>query len=99
MLRSEIKSVIKQRNLSMVGVTYLDLAGVARMKPTISSEIDSILDNGIRTARANYSLTTLGLQTPRSAADVSQGDWAIVPDPDTFVVPSFTPEVGRFIGN
>ncbi len=99
MRRSEIKRIIKQRNLAMVGVTYLDLAGVARMKPTVSSEIDSILDKGIKTARANYSLTTLELQTPHSAADVSQGDLAIVPDPDTFVVPSFTPEVGRFIGN
>lgn len=83
----------------MIGVTYVDLAGVARMKPMVSSEIDSILDNGIKTARANYSLTSLGLQTPNSAVDVSQGDFAIVPDPDTFVVPSFTPEVGRFIGN
>src|SRR5207302_9512554 len=34
-----------------------------------------------------------------SSIDISQGDLAIVPDPETFAVPNYTSGVGRFIGD
>jgi glutamine synthetase len=95
----EIKKLIKQNNLAMIGVTYVDLAGVARMKPTVSEQIDAVLERGVKTARANYALNTLDLLTPGSSIDISQGDLAIVPDPDTFAIPNYVSGVGRFIGD
>src|SRR5437870_3932708 len=83
----------------MIGVTYVDLAGVARMKPTVSEQIDAILERGVKTARANYALNNLDLLTPGSSIDISQGDLAIVPDPDTFAIPNYVSGVGRFIGD
>jgi glutamine synthetase len=94
----EIKKLIKQNNLTMIGVTYVDLAGVARMKPTVSDQIDAVLERGVKTARANYALNTLDLLTPGSSIDISQGDLAIVPDPVTFAIPNYVSGVGRFIG-
>ncbi len=94
----EIKKLIEQHNLAMIGVTYVDLAGVARMKPTVSDQIDAILERGVKTARANYALNTLELLTPGSSIDISQGDLAIVPDPDTFAIPNYVSGIGRFVG-
>ena len=97
--RDEIKKLIKQHNLVMIGVTYVDLAGVSRMKPTVGDEIDAILERGIKTARANYALNTLDLITPGSSIDISQGDLAIVPDPNTFAIPNYVSGLGKFVGD
>ncbi len=94
-----LKKRIRESELDLLGVSYVDLAGVARMKPTLASEIDSFLKTGVKTSRANFALTSYDQLVHGSSLDISQGDLAIVPDPETFVIPSYTPKVGRFLGN
>jgi glutamine synthetase len=96
---AEVKKRVKENHLDLLGVSYVDLAGVARMKPTLSTEIDSFLENGVKTSRANLALTSYDQLVRGSSLDISQGDLAIVPDPETFVIPSYAPNVGRFLGN
>lgn len=69
------------------------------MKPAVASRIDSILKDGVKSSRANLVLTSYDELIRGSSLDISQGDFAIVPDPDTFVIPSYTHGVGRFVGD
>ncbi len=69
------------------------------MKPATAAHIDSILEEGVKSSRANLALTSYDTLVRGSSLDISQGDFAIVPDINTFVVPSYTEGVGRFIGN
>jgi glutamine synthetase len=96
---SEIKRRIVGSKVAMIGVSYVDLGGVTRDKPMASSAIDTVLAKGIKTARANLALNSLDGMTPDSAFNIAQGDISIVPDPSTFVIPSYSPESGRFIGD
>jgi glutamine synthetase len=96
---AEIKREIKEKHLSLLGVTYVDLAGVSRMKPANARNLDLIIKNGIKTSVANLALTAYDHLVRESSLDISQGDYAIVPDPDTFVVPSYIDGIGKFIGN
>jgi glutamine synthetase len=94
-----LKKSIKDHGLTMIGVTYVDLAGAAHMKPGVSTEIDSILANGIKTARGNYALDSADQMVHGTSINISQGDLAIVPDPETFAIPSYTTGIGRFMGD
>jgi glutamine synthetase len=96
---ADLKRRIKENHLELLGVSYVDLGGVARMKPALASQIDSVLQNGVKTSRANLALTSYDQLVRGSSMNISQGDVAIVPDPSTFVVPSYMPKVGRFMGN
>lgn len=82
----------------MVSVSYSDLAGVTRSKPVVSSELDSLMKNGFKTARANLDMNTVTPLTPGSKLNIAQGDVSIVPDADTLVFPSYSPETARLIG-
>lgn len=85
--------------MNLIGVTYVDLSGTARMKPALATEIDSILKNGIKTSRANMVFTCYDVLVHGTSVNISQGDLAVVPDLETFEVPSYTSGVGRFMGN
>ncbi len=69
------------------------------MKPALVSQLDSVLKNGVKTSRGNLANTSYDQLVRGTSLDISQGDLAIVPDPQTFVIPSYTPKVGRFLGN
>jgi len=97
--RSEIRKAIKEHNLSMLGVSYVDFTGMARMKPTTVAELDNVLDIGVKTGRANFGLSHTDQLVRGASIDISQGDVAIVADPETFVVPSYLEGVGRFMGD
>jgi glutamine synthetase len=97
--RSEIKKVIEERKLSMLVVSYVDLVGITRAKPKASSEIDSLFDSGVKTGRRIYARNAVEKMMPRSATSMAEGDIAVVPDADTFAVPSFAPDIGRFLGD
>ncbi|MDA4136029.1 MAG: glutamine synthetase family protein [Thaumarchaeota archaeon] len=99
MQRSEIRRAIKEHNVSMLGVSYVDFTGIARMKPTTSGELDSLLDVGVKTSRANFAYSHNDQPVRGASMNISQGDFAIVADPDTFVIPSYTSGVGRFLGD
>lgn len=98
MQRSEIKKAIKDHNVVMLGVSYLDFTGVPRMKPVNAADLDTFLENGFKTARANYAYSSVDIPVRNASMDIVQGDFAIIPDPDTFVIPSYTTGVGRFLG-
>jgi glutamine synthetase len=83
----------------MLGVSYVDFTGVARMKPATAGELDTLLDTGIKTSRANFAYSHNDGPVRGSAMNISQGDLAVVADPSTFVIPSYTPGVGRFMGD
>src|SRR5208282_460603 len=83
----------------MLGVSYVDFTGIPRMKPTTSGALDTLLDVGVKTARANFALSHSDQHVRDASMDITQGDFAIVADPDTFVIPSYTSGVGRFIGD
>jgi glutamine synthetase len=97
--RSEIRKAIKEHNLTMLGVSYVDFTGVPRMKPVTVGQLDRALDVGITTARANLAYSHTDVPVRGTSIDISQGDVAVVADPETFVVPSYTQGVGRFIGD
>jgi glutamine synthetase len=97
--RSEIKKVIREQKLNMIAVSFTDPMGIARAKPKASSEIDSIIDKGVMTGRRIFARNALDVMTPGSGTGMAEGDIAVVPDIETFVVPSFAPDVGRFIGD
>jgi glutamine synthetase len=96
---SEIKREIKQRHLKLLAVTYVDLAGVSRTKPANARNVDSFLKDGFKTSVANLALTAYDHLVRGSSLDISKGDYAIIPDPDTFVIPSYLENMGKFIGN
>jgi glutamine synthetase len=97
--KADLKKYIRKVGLDLLGVSYVDLAGVARMKPALVEELDSFLKNGVKTSRGNLAMTSYDHLVHGSSLNISQGDLAIVPDFQTFVIPSYTPNVGRFIGN
>jgi len=97
--RSEIRRAIKDHNLSMLGVSYVDFTGVPRMKPVTSGELDAMLDVGIKTSRANFAYTHNDGAVRGASMNISQGDLSVVADPDTFAMPSYTTGVGRFMGD
>jgi glutamine synthetase len=96
--RSEIRKAIKEHNITMLGVSYLDLTGVPRMKPVTAVDLDAFLQSGFKTARANYAYSIMDIPVRNADMNIVQGDFMIVPDPDTFVIPSYTTGVGRFLG-
>jgi glutamine synthetase len=83
----------------MLGVSYIDFTGVPRMKPATSGELDRMLDEGIKTSRANFAYSHNDGPVRGASMNISQGDLAVVADPDTFVIPSYTTGVGRFLGD
>lgn len=99
MSRSEIKKIIRDRMIAMIAVSFTDPMGISRAKPKVSSEIDSIIDKGVMTGRRIFARNALDFMTPGSGTGMSEGDIAVVPDIETFVVPSFAPDLGRFIGD
>lgn len=99
MLRSEVKKEIMDRKIAMVAVSFTDPMGISRSKPKVSSEIDSIIDNGVMTGRRIFARNALDVMTPGSRTGMSEGDIAVVPDLETFAVPSFAPDLARFIGD
>lgn len=99
MQRSEIRRAIEENGLSMLGVAYVDFTGIARMKPATSGELDKMLDEGIKTSRANFAYSHNDGSVRGASMNISQGDLAIVADPETFVIPSYLRGVGRFLGD
>jgi glutamine synthetase len=97
--RSEIRRSIKEHGLTMLGVGHVDFTGVPRMKPATSGELDRLLDEGIKTSRANFAFTHNDGAVRGASMNISQGDLAVVADPDTFVIPNYTNGIGRFLGD
>ncbi len=98
MERSKIRRAIKDHNLSMLGVSYVDFTGVSRMKPVTSGELDTVLDVGVKTSRANFAYSHNDQPVRGASMNISQGDLAVVADPGTFVIPSYLSGIGRFLG-
>jgi glutamine synthetase len=96
---AELKKIIKERDLKLIGISYVDLGGVTRMKPAAANRIDSILKEGVKSSQANLVLMPYDEIVRSSSLNISQGDFAVIPDPSTFVIPSYTSGVGRMIGN
>jgi glutamine synthetase len=96
---AEIKRQIKEKNIHLLGITYVDLAGVARTKPANARNLDSILKTGFKTSVANLALTSYDHLVRGSSLDISKGDYAIIPDLGTFVIPSYVEGLGKFIGD
>jgi glutamine synthetase len=96
--KARIGELIAERGASMVGISYVDLAGVTRSKPLVLTELDPILRDGFKTARANLDTNAAAPVTPGSRIDISQGDVSVVAVPDTLVFPSYAPGTARFIG-
>ncbi len=95
---SEVKKRIAGSGVTMVSVSYSDLAGVTRSKAVVSSELESLMKNGVKTARANLDMNTITPLTPGSKLNIAQGDVSIIPDVDTLVFPSYSPDTARLIG-
>lgn len=98
MRSGDVKRRLAASRITMVSVSYSDLAGVTRSKPAVSSELESVLKNGIKTARANLDMNTVTPLTPKSKLNIAQGDVSIVPDIDTLVFPAYSPDTARLIG-
>lgn len=81
-----------------MSVSYLDLAGVTRSKPVLAGNVDSLLREGVKTAKANLDMNAVAPLTPGSRLDISQGDVRIVPVPETLVFPDYAPDTARMIG-
>jgi glutamine synthetase len=96
---SEVKGIINERDISMIGVSWIDIEGIPRMKPLINKELDSILKKGTRVTKANFAVNILETLTPDSKVNVSQGELELLPDLSTFTIPSYTPDTARFIGD
>ncbi len=99
MQRSEIRRAIKENGLSMLGVGYVDFTGIARMKPATIGELDRILDEGIKTSRGNFAFSHNDNPVRGASMNISQGDLAVVADPETFAIPSYLSGIGRFLGD
>ncbi len=99
MTGGQLRRRLAGRDIAIVGVSYVDLAGVTRSKPLVKTEISSILRYGFKTAKANLDMNTASPLTPGSKLDISQGDVSVIPDPDTLVFPSYAPGTARFIGD
>lgn len=99
MSESDIKKIAQEKNLSFIGVTFIDLTGVPRVKPTSIDALDSVLKKGSKTAKATLAIAPIGGLTPGSSTDQSQGDLLVVPDLKSFVVPSYAPKTGMLIGD
>jgi glutamine synthetase len=69
------------------------------MKPATVGQLDAMLEDGIKTSRANFAFSHNDGPVRGAAENISQGDLGIVADPDTFVVPSYTTGIGRFLGD
>ncbi len=96
--KGQPKRRLAGRDIRFVGVSYVDLAGVTRSKPLVRTEIDSVLRDGFKTARANLAMNAASPLTPGSRLDISQGDVSVIPDPDTLVFPSYAPGTARLLG-
>lgn len=99
MLRPEIKRTVKERGLQLLGVSYVDFTGVTRVKPIAASELDTVLDTGVKTSRANFALSHNDKLVRGAGMNIAQGDISVVGDPETFTMPSYSPGVGRFMGD
>jgi glutamine synthetase len=86
-------------DVKFVGITYVDIAGVTRSKPLVNRGVEAILKDGFRTAKANLDANSIAPLTPGSKLNISQGDVAIIPDPETLVYPSYAPGTARFMGD
>src|SRR5438552_5776478 len=83
----------------MIGVSWIDIEGIPRMKPLMSKALDSIFKKGTRVPKANFAVNILETLTPNSKVNVSQGELELLPDLSTFTIPSYTPDTARFIGD
>src|SRR5947199_5626375 len=71
---SEVKGIIRERDIPMIGVSWIDIEGIPRMKPLMSKALDSILKKGTRVTKANFAVNILETLTPNSKVNVSQGE-------------------------
>lgn len=99
MHRAAIRRAVKRNGLSMLGVGYVDFTGIARMKPTAASQLEHLLDHGVKTSLGNLALSHNDQIVRGAGMNISQGDVSIVPDQETFTVPSYTSGIGRFLGD
>lgn len=95
----QAKRSLAGRNVKTVGISYVDLAGVARSKPLVNADPAAVLRDGFKTAKANLDMNMASPLTPGSKLDISQGDVSVVPDLSTLVFPSYAPGTARLIGD
>ncbi|MGA2665262.1 MAG: hypothetical protein ABSF83_09990, partial [Nitrososphaerales archaeon] len=81
------------------GQLEFDIVHHQGMKPATVGQLDAMLEDGIKTSRANFAFSHNDGPVRGAAENISQGDLGIVADPDTFVVPSYTTGIGRFLGD
>lgn len=98
MRSNQARRRLARPGVSIVSISYVDLAGVTRSKPLVNADVRSVLRDGFKTARANLDMNVVTPLTPGTKIDISQGDVSIVPALETLVFPSYAPGTARMIG-
>ena len=76
----------------------MDFGGIARSKARSAKDLDAFLESGVGFAKGNFGLTAFDTLAAEAGYTPGSGEANLVPVPDTFAVPPYAKNVGRFMG-
>lgn len=84
--------------INLIQVSYCDLGGILRGKAVSRATLERRLQEGIGFPPAMLALTSV--ETIASVKGLgSMGEFRLLPDPSTFLLPLFQPGIGSLLGN
>ena len=96
--RDSVIRTIRDNQIRLLSVQYVDLGGISRAKARAADEIEDFLDNGVGFAKGNFGLTAHDTLAGDPTYTFASGEAKLVPDIETFAVPPYANRIARFIG-
>ena len=96
--RESIAKTIEEKNIQFLSVEYVDFGGIARSKARSAKDLDAFLESGVGFAKGNFGLTAFDTLAAEAGYTPGSGEANLVPVPETFAVPPYAKNLGRFMG-
>jgi glutamine synthetase len=96
--RESIAKTIQEKHVQLLSVEYVDFGGISRGKAANAADLDSFLESGIGFAKGNFGITAYDTVAAEAGYTPGSGEASLIPVLDTFAIPPYAKNVGRFMG-
>lgn len=98
--KEDVKRMIKENEIEMIRLEYIDLNGINRGKLLPSDMIDEMFEHGIAFAAAVMALTfDNGVADVKGLSEYNYDDMKVVADPSTFVILPYLEKTALILGD
>lgn len=98
MSRESVVKDIRERKLRLLSVEYVDFGGISRSKARVVGDLEAFLESGVGFAKGNFGITAFDTIASDPEYTVASGEANLVPAIETYAVPPYANQIGRFMG-